>query len=140
MKFFISIFLVCIALVACKKQAGDGGNSSIRGKVRVITRTVIDNPLSNTDTLNAADRDVYIIYGDNVSPDDRVRTNFDGEFEFKYLRPGDYTIYVYSDDTTGTVDVQDGDNFHLLVIKKDITITDKKQDVEAPLFTVYEEI
>ncbi len=139
MKFFISIFLVCIALVACKKQAGDGGNSSIKGKVRVITRTVIDNPLSNTDTLNAADRDVYIIYGDNVSPDDRVRTNFDGEFEFKYLRPGDYTIYVYSDDTTGTVSPFT-DEFHLLVIKTEINITDKKQEIEIPTLTVYEEI
>ena len=137
-KYLLALGTLC-AIASCKKDAGDGGNSSIKGRVEVITRLVIDNPGTSTDTLSAADRDVYIIYGDHISPDDRVRTNFDGEFEIKYLRPGDYTIYVFSDDTSGATNIG-SDEFHHMVVKKEISISDKKQDVDAETFTVYEEI
>jgi hypothetical protein len=40
--------------------------------------------------------DVFIIYGDNISPDDRVQTNYDGEYEFMFLRPGKYTKSIHS--------------------------------------------
>ena len=42
------------------------------------------------------DEEVYLIYGDDASYSERNRTGPDGFFEFRYLREGDYTIYVYS--------------------------------------------
>ena len=50
------------------------------------------------DTYPAQDQKVFIIYGseDNLVDDD-VSTSYDGSFEFKYLRTGSYTAFVYSD-------------------------------------------
>ncbi|GIV27414.1 MAG: hypothetical protein KatS3mg027_1228 [Bacteroidia bacterium] len=80
-----------------KKPPGKGGNSSIKGKVTLRKYN------ASTQTFSliypAKDVDVYIIYGNELSYGDRIRTDYEGDFEFKYLRKGDYTIYVYSIDT-----------------------------------------
>lgn len=124
MKYLHQIFILLLMLSAgCKKLPGDGGNSSIVGNVLVETRLVISNPNTAQDTLNAADEDVFIIYGDHISPDDKVVTNYDGEFEFRNLRPGDYTIYVYSKDTSGTGELLSN---KMPIISK-ITISEKKE-------------
>ena len=49
-----------------------------------------------------ADKDVFIIYGDDISYGDKVRSGPDGKFEFPYLRSGNYKIYLQSRDTTRT--------------------------------------
>lgn len=87
-----------LALAACSPQAGDGGVASLTGKVEVERRAVISNPAGAV-TYPGADVDVFITYGDRVGPDDKVTTNFDGEFAFYGLMPGTYTVYVYSEDT-----------------------------------------
>jgi len=46
---------------------------------------------------------VYIIYGDNVNYGQRLKTNYKGEFEFKYLYKGNYKIYTYSLDSVAMV-------------------------------------
>jgi hypothetical protein len=61
---------------------------------------IMDNGLVEKISPTVLDNDI-IVYGNNVSPNDRIWTNFDGEFEFEGLRTGDYTVYVYSRDTTG---------------------------------------
>lgn len=85
-----------VIIYSCKKPAGEGGNSSIKGTVWVT------NYNSNFTVVNAeyagADKDVYIIYGDESTYGDKTKAGPDGVFEFKYLRPGKYKIYVYSDD------------------------------------------
>jgi hypothetical protein len=45
---------------------------------------------------------VYLIYGDQVGYGEKTRTNYEGQFEFNYLRAGNYTVYLYSHDLTGT--------------------------------------
>ncbi|MDZ4823694.1 MAG: hypothetical protein SH856_09555 [Flavobacteriales bacterium] len=127
-------FVFVLAFASCKKFPGEGGNSSIKGMVEKDVRLVLTNPGTHQYTVAAAEIDVYISYGDNISPDDRVWTNFDGEFEFLNLREGDYTIYVYSMDTTGVSGV---DAKHM-VIKQDVEITSKKQVVVVPVMTVYD--
>jgi hypothetical protein len=98
MKKLLTIFvLTClVAVTSCKKPAGEGGNSSIKGKVWTT------NYNSNFTVVNAeypgADEDVYIIYGDEATYGDRIKAGPDGVFEFKYLRPGKYKVYVYSKD------------------------------------------
>ena len=47
----------------------------------------------------ATDRNGFLISGNNVGPDDEVETNHEGDFVFPWLRPGDYTVYGYSEDT-----------------------------------------
>lgn len=139
MRIFLSLIIIILVITGCKKEAGEGGNSRITGSVRVIQRAVSSNPSTGVDTLAAADAEVYIIYGDNTSPDDRIRANFNGEFEFPNLRPGDYTVYVYSDDTTGTISPS-SDAFHLMVIQQRVSISDRKETVNTGVFTIYEDL
>ena len=86
----------------------------------------LNNPSSIIDTIPAADEDVYIVYGDNTSPDDRVFTNPDGEFAFNWLRSGDYTIYVYSEDTANT-----SMPLPQIAFSSTVTIEDRDESVET---------
>ena len=94
--------LICIVMIimiaSCDKNEGEGGLATIRGRVLVkeynSTFTVLQ------DTYYAQDEDVFIIYGDEKSVSDRVRTTYDGWFEFRFLRPGRYEVYCYSKDST----------------------------------------
>ncbi len=118
---------LCSALFisACKKGPGEGGNSSINGRVQV-TRYNTTFTTAQGSYYNA-DEWVYIIYGDDVSYGDRVLTNPDGRFEFKYLRKGNYTVYVYSEDAS--VAGKHAEN-------KTIEITGKKQSIDAGIFEI----
>lgn len=97
-------------LFACQKEAGEGGTSSIIGKVVTYEISHFDVPGTNqrVDTLGyyyQADEEVYIIYGDEDNYyDDSYETSFDGSFRFENLRKGKYSIFIYSDcesDTNG---------------------------------------
>ena len=131
---FFTILAVFI-FSSCKKEAGDGGNSSIKGKISRQIRVVLNNPSTAIGTFPAADEDVYIIYGDHVSPDDRVQTNYNGEYEFLYLRPGKYTVYAFSSDTNSVVVPWDEE--HMTVLHE-LEITDGEQTVVAPDMTLYD--
>lgn len=119
-------------MFSCKKGPGEGGTSSIHGYVSVLKL----NPFL-TDTLviyGGYDEDVYIIYGDDISYGDRIRSGPDGNFEFKYLREGNYKIYVYSDDTLAPGFIDTVPNKY--VVMKSIEITQKKQDIDAGTFEI----
>jgi hypothetical protein len=135
MKILAPIFCFILLLASCKKDAGDGGNSRISGYIKKDIRVNLTNPLPLRATVPAADQDVYIIYGDHTSPDDRVQTNFDGNFEFLYLRPGKYTVYTYSNDTNAVA--VNWDEKHMTILRE-VEITDKKQDVIAEEMTIYD--
>ncbi|MFN5325275.1 MAG: hypothetical protein ACK5C5_10180 [Bacteroidota bacterium] len=110
---------------SCEKGPGEGGNSTIRGYVRMVD-------LSNQqDTLeyDAFDQDVYLIYGDDVSFSERTKTSFNGMFEFKYLRKGSYTVYVYSEDEFSTSGTRP-------VIEK-LEINNRKQVVNTDTLFIY---
>jgi hypothetical protein len=132
-RILIVIGLV-IACVGCKVVPGEGGNSSIKGTVALEYRLVLTNPSTSQATVPAADEDVFIIYGDHTSPDERVNTNYNGEFEFRDLRPGDYTIYVYSRDTTGDP-LAHPTRMPITIAAE---ITDRKQAVDAGELTIYD--
>lgn len=112
-------FLLCTVLlvfIACKKQAGFGGNASISGKVHAqhfnstFTSLLSEYPV--------ADYDVYIIPDGYVSPEDKIATNYEGKFEFRYLYPGKYTIYAYSKDSTMPLNGQPTQVIREVEIKK----------------------
>lgn len=81
----------------CEKSEGEGGKATISGKVIVQKRERIQN--SVIAEYSAMDERVYIVYGNSetVVADDDTRTSYDGNYEFNFLFPGDYKIYVYSE-------------------------------------------
>jgi hypothetical protein len=90
----IAIFSVLVLFITgCRKTAGIGGNSTIQGKVKAIYYDVFGNAYP----YYAGKVDVYIIYGDEEYFGDDVETSYDGTYEFRYLRKGQYTIFAYSD-------------------------------------------
>jgi len=104
----------------CEKEPGEGGTSSIKGYVHVTDYNASFQIIQGE--YPGSDEDIYIIYGDDVSYGDRIRTGPDGKFEFKYLREGKYTIYIYSEDTTLS-----GSS----VVSVPAEISDKKQTVDV---------
>lgn len=92
----LSLLTVGVLLISsCAKPEGEGGTSTIQGKVYAFD---YNGSGILQDEFYAPDEDVYIIYGteDNYH-DDSYETSFDGSFRFQYLRPGTYTVFVYSD-------------------------------------------
>ena len=126
--------LAMFGIAGCTRTAGEGGVTTVQGNVEIEQRIVITNP-SNATVIPAADQDVYIAYGDRVGPDDRVRTNYDGEFAFYGLRPGDYTIYVYSEDTMPT-----SNNAPDVAIIRELTIEQGEEEVDLGTIRIYEDI
>jgi len=90
---FIGLSLLCSS---CKKNEGTGGAATIKGsilgkKYNGIGVLIAEYPLAN--------EDVFIIYGKKTNYfDDRIRTSYDGSFEFRALQPGNYTVFCYSKD------------------------------------------
>lgn len=109
--------------------------ASITGNVEIIRRAQLNNPDSNTDTIPATDAEVFIVYGENISPDDRVFTNPDGDYAFKWLRTGDYTLFVYSEDTSAVANP-----LPQIAISTTVTIEDRTEVVNAGTIAVYDDL
>ena len=124
---FASAMLVLA--VSCQKGPGVGGDASIKGSVFVkhynstFTQFISEYP--------GADVYVYLIFGNDISYGKRIKTTYDGQFEFKYLYQGDYTVYVYSIDSTLTVP-----GGTIPIIQK-VNITDRKQTVDVGTINVF---
>jgi len=120
--------LAFLIIYSCKKEAGEGGTSTITGKIFCKdyngTFTVLE------EEYYIADYEVYLIYGSDISYSKRVRTCYNGIYEFKYLRPGKYRVYAFSKDST--LQTQNP-----LAIIKDIEIKKNRQTVEVPLITIF---
>ncbi len=110
-------------LSSCAKDPGEGGNATITGKVLVHKYNYDFTVL--LDQYWDADDDIYIIYGNGVTYNDRIKTGPDGDFEFKYLRKGNYQLYIYSDDSTLT------SPSGKIAIYRNVEITKNKQTVDA---------
>jgi hypothetical protein len=119
-KIIASAFLIS-TIVACSNGPGQGGKASILGKVHAANWNATCTLLSSE--YYAPDEDVYIIYGEDPSYGDRIKTGPDGTYEFKYLRPGKYTVYVYSKDCSGATPSGK------LAVTAEVEITEKKQAV-----------
>lgn len=128
-KAVIGMLFFCLALISCSKEAGEGGNSTIYGKVTAWDYNAEFTNLKGI--YPAADEEVFIIYGDDFSYSERIRTNYEGIYEFKYLRPGDYTIYVYSKDSTLTLPSE------MYAEVRKVTVDSKKQYVEVEEIKIF---
>ncbi|MCX7728032.1 MAG: hypothetical protein N2203_01035 [Bacteroidia bacterium] len=131
---YIYLIAFLIILFSCKKPPGPGGNASIKGKVTMYFYDASTNTFSKK--YPGADVDVYIIYGSETSYGDRIRTDYEGDFEFKYLRKGSYTIYVYSTDTVAFKGPPANPKAPKIAIKKTVTISKNKQTLDAGEFVI----
>ncbi len=114
----VSILMLSFAFYGCEKPAGEGGTSSITGKVLVNEYNVNSILIAQ---YYSAREDVFIVYGNSIVYDDRMETHLDGTYEFKYLRKGSYQVFSYSDcDTCSSP---------RLAVLKDVEITDNNQQV-----------
>jgi hypothetical protein len=128
MKLYINLLLIgifAINLISCTKDEGVGGKATIRGKV--VVQDYNDDFSMLLSEYNAAEEDVYIIYGNDRTFGDQVETNYDGTFEFDYLLPGDYSIFIYSEDSSLNL-------LHDTVVIKNITVSKKDDIVDAGTF------
>jgi hypothetical protein len=124
------LLLSFLFFYSCKKEAGPGGTSSIKGKVYA---GYYDKSLYVlTQSSYAPDVDIYIIYGNDFTYGDHQKTSYDGSYEFKYLEKGSYKIYTYSKDTTGKYMYAINKFAPDVAVIVDVDITKTKQTVELP--------
>lgn len=121
---------ILLMLNSCKKEAGEGGTSFIKG--RVYAKYYNKNFTLLADSAYAPDIDIYIIYGDEFSYGERKRTSYNGTYEFKYLQKGTYKIFAYTRDSTGTYRNLVNQYANDLPVIQEVEITKNKQTVEVP--------
>ena len=73
------------------------GKNAIRGKLYVDD---YDNSFTFIEgSYYGMDEDIYLIKDGDSSYTDRVKTNYNGLYEFKGLRDGSYKVYAYSEES-----------------------------------------
>ena len=128
-RFSLVIFSWVLLMSSCKKEEGQGGRATIKGKVYA---EYWDKSFSSKkDSSYAPNLDVYIIYGNEPTFGDNQKTSYDGTFEFKYLQKGNYKIYAYSRDSSGVGTGQLNIYAPNLAVLKSVEITERKQTVEV---------
>jgi len=130
MKKYLLIAFAFTALFSCNKEPGYGGQAIIKGQIWVESWNA--EFTEKKGEYFGTDRDVYIIHGDGNAPDDRVKSGPDGTFQFAYLLPGKYQIYVYSEDST----LQSPDG--MIAIMQEVEIMEKDQIVDLSQLTVFD--
>ena len=124
---FLYISIICLFAVSCSKEPGEGGSSSISGKVfgyDINTAGVI------TDSAYAGDYRVFISYGDEGTADNDIRTSYTGEYSFKGLQKGKYCVYVFSQCDTCVFN----QNYEAQVVE----ITKNNQEIVLPVFKIFD--
>ena len=117
-----------LLLPSCGKEPGPGGKATIYGKVFV--KDYNDEFTILRESYYGPDIWVYLVYGDDRDYGDRIQTSYDGTYEFKYLYPGSYHIYVYSKDSTLQTNAP-------VPVIKDIEIPKKTESMEIPDLVIF---
>jgi len=126
------ILVLMAGLNNCKKDPGIGGDASIHGNVHARHYNSTFTTLISE--YNAPDVYVYLIFGNDISYGKRIKTTYDGTFEFKYLYQGDYKIYVYSIDSAAVVN---GEVRPDSAVIKNISISGRKERNDAGEFQIF---
>jgi hypothetical protein len=132
--FILLVLLMSSIIFSCSVPEGEGGNSTIRGKVHTTNYNSSFSTILSE--FPSPEQDVYIIYGNDLTYSNRIRTSPDGIFEFKYLRKGKYTIYVYSKDKAAYL--AGNGNAPVIAVYKSGEITSKKQTVDFGTLEIIE--
>ena len=121
MRYLASIIAFCIvAGFGCAKSEGLGGKATVTGTLKEN----VYNILGYQHTIGAQGKDIHVIYGSAEQiADDKIETGYTGKFEINYLRPGDYTVYAYSDCFTCLLGADS-------VVLASFSITSKSQELD----------
>ncbi|MFO7869404.1 MAG: hypothetical protein R6U95_08930 [Bacteroidales bacterium] len=126
---FLSLCILSFMLISCEQEEGEGGLNTIEGHVYI--QDLDPNLQKIGSPYPAVDEDVYIKYGNSQSIDDDEPTSDSGYFAFKYLMPGDYTLFVESDDTVLFKNEKD------IIISRDVNFPKKEQTASLDTITIY---
>lgn len=102
----------------------DDGSAVIKGvvwEINYVNESRWPNLVVESEDF-AHEQEVYLVYGDHAYFDDRIRTQYDGYFEFSGLIPGDYLVFLYSEDVKRLTDE--------VVLQYEVTITEMDQEVD----------
>ncbi|MDA3882885.1 MAG: hypothetical protein PF481_06350 [Bacteroidales bacterium] len=128
-KFFFLVLASCLLFASCEKQEGEGGLNTIEGYVYIQNLSPTLQKIGTP--YPAVDADVFIKYGSSMAIDDDEPTSDSGYFAFKFLMPGDYTIFVESADTILF------NNQKSIVISQDINFSKKEQTASVDTVIIY---
>ena len=132
----ITKILLCASVLtlfySCAPEEGKGGLASIQGVV--MTQNINTLGEKSGAVYPAADEDVYISYGNSGLADDKEATSFDGSYKFSNLTKGDYTVFVYSDDTASNA------KYPKLVCSQKLSLEGKKDEAKADMLTIYKHV
>ena len=108
----------------------DDGTAAIKGVVRVIDYVDLSTwPDLVVDKIYyATEQEVYLTYHNHSFYDERIRTQTGGVFEFWGLIPGNYLVFLYSDDVTGETDK--------VSLEFEVTIEDPMQVIDLGEITI----
>lgn len=135
--FVLGLLFTLMATSGCTKIEGPGGAATIQGKLYVREYDSGGNLIKEYD---GADKDVYIIYGNDPSETyhhDDIKTSYDGTFKFRFMEPGNYRIFYYEDVTYQEL-ISNPNGPNQKVIIQEVTITDKKEVKDLGTMVVYE--
>lgn len=124
--FLLGIALLSLPFASCNSHEGEGGTGAIQGYVRLVHHPDDDYQL-HADTLVATKTDVFIQYGDDAFYGDDAETDPDGFYQFRFLTPGDYTVFAYSTLNTG----------ERVAVKQRVNL-EKGKTVEAPVLYIHD--
>lgn len=123
-----SIFIFCLLVIgfpSCELTPGEGGTSTITGKVYL--KEVNSSGIVTAEYF-VPDEDVFIMFDDDSIYDESTKTSYNGEYQFNFLRKGRYKIFAYTDASFSS-DYQEP-------VFAEIEISENHQTVEAPLITI----
>lgn len=121
---------VSILFASCEKSAGEGGDARIIGKVYAHKYNA--SFTYKFGSYYEPDEKVFLVYDDDLTASDNTDTNFDGTYEFRFLRKGKYKIYVYSKDSTGAYQLKANVNAPEIPVIREAEITKKNQTIVVP--------
>jgi len=98
MLFVLFLLLQTAVFFSCEKSEGRGGTGSIYGIV--MEQFYNDDYSDLLYEKPAVDEEIFVLYGDNGEVGSSTETAMNGEFRFKYLYPGSYTVYFQTEDST----------------------------------------
>lgn len=103
----IFLFIGVLLISACSKDPGIGGFAEVSGVVWVEDWNASFTAIQST--YPAMDEDVFLVFGDELVVGEDTKTNFNGNYRFKFLYPGKYKLYAYSDrlETVGNTNQQE---------------------------------
>lgn len=120
-KVILLLFSMMLTTLSCKKDAGPGGKTNIRGKVYVKNYDPSFTILLSE--YYEQGENVYISYGDETTVGDNVKTSHDGSFVFPFMRKGKYKIWAISKDSASS------DPSATKAIIAEIEVKERKGDV-----------